>query len=169
MPSSFRMATEIVIHLDDGDIRDHVLRPNRVQAGARFRIEPLQHLDVFTQRCERQTEPPRQVGQLMILEQPEMLADDGLTWRADQAQPVNLQQQAFLQVACRDAGRIECLDQRKCLLHFIRRPGTHRSQFLDRRDQIPVLVQVADDRQPDFPQTVVIGLHEKLPPKVVRQ
>ncbi len=108
-------------------------------------------------------------GHLMVLEQPEVIGDDLLGRRALEAQVAKLQQQALLQIARGDAGRIEALDQAQRPLDLAHRPRPHRGQLLERRHQIPVVVQVADDGRADLPHQRIVGLHRQLPHQVIGQ
>ena len=55
----------------------------------------------------------RDLRHLVVLQQPQVLGDDLLGRRALEAEVAELQQQAFLQVARRDADRIEALHERQ--------------------------------------------------------
>ena len=86
-----------------------------------------------------------------------------------EAEVPELQQQALLQVARGDAGRVEPLDQPQRPLDLGDRPGPHGRQLVERRHQIPVVVQIADDGRADLPHQRVVGLHRQLPHQVVGQ
>src|SRR5205085_11082123 len=43
---------------------------------------------------------------------------------------------------------------------FRHRPRSHRSQLLERCDQIPVVVEVTDDRRTDLAHHRIVGLHQ---------
>ena len=116
---------------------------------------------------DRDAQLARDLGHLMVLQQPQMLGDDLLRRRALEAQVPQLQQQAFLQVARGDAHRIEALHQAQRRLDLLRPARPHRRQLVERRDQVAVVVEVADDRRADFPYQRVVGLHRELPHQVV--
>ena len=121
------------------------MRLGRVVAAARLRIEVTDDLDVLLQVVDRQTQLARDLRHLMVLQQPEVVGDDLLGRRALEAQMPQLQEQALLEVARRDAGRIEALHKPQRPLDFRDRPRSHRGQFVERRHEVPVVVQVADD------------------------
>ena len=111
----------------------------------------------------------RDLRHLMVLQQAQVIGDDLFGRRALEPEMAQLQQQALLQIARRDAGRIEALHQLQRALHVGHRPRAHRRQLVERRHQIPVVVEVADDGGADVPQRRVVGLHRQLPHQVVRQ
>ena len=92
----------------------------------------------------------RQLGNLVILQQAEMLGDDLLGRRAFEAEVANLQRQALLQIARADADRIEGLQELAARARRPRWPRPHRGDFVDRRHQVAVVVEVADDRFADL-------------------
>ncbi len=83
---------------------------------------------------------------LMVLQQAQVIGDDLFGRRPVEPEVPQLQQQALLQVARGDAGRIEALNQLQRALDLADRPRPHRRQLVERRHQIPVVVEVADDR-----------------------
>ena len=149
-PSSFRHRDVLILDLDDVDVRDHILRRLRVEAAAGFRIEALDDLDVALQLLDREPELPGQLRHLVVVQQPEMLGHDLLRRRALEVQVLDLQRQAFLQVARGDADRVETLDQAQPFFDLFDRPRPHRRDFVDRRDEIAVVIEVADDRVTNF-------------------
>ena len=72
----------LIVHLDDVDVRNDVLRRLRVVAAARLRIEMLDDLDVVLELLDRQAQLPRQLGNLVVLQQAQVLGDDALGGRA---------------------------------------------------------------------------------------
>ena len=109
----------------------------------------------------------RDLRHLVVLQQPQVLGDDLFGRRALEPEVANLQPQAFLQVARGDADRIERLHVLERALDVGDRPLPHRRNLLDRRDQVAVVVEVADDRAADFLEPVVVGLQGELPEQVV--
>ena len=95
-------------------------------------------------------EPARDLRHLVVLQQPQVLGDDLLGRRALEAEMPDLQPEAFLQVARGDADRIEGLHVLQRPLDVGDRPLPHRGDLFDRGDQIPVVVEVADDRAADL-------------------
>ena len=91
------------------------------------------------------------LGDLMVLQQPQVLGDDLLGRRAVEPEMPQLQQQALLQVARGDADRVEasapCCSARSTSATG---HGAHRRELVDRRHQIAVVVEVADDRLADL-------------------
>ena len=87
---------------------------------------------------------------LVVLQQPQVLGDDLLGRRALEAEVAELQPQAFLQVARGDADRVERLDVLQRALDVGDRPLAHRRDLFDRRHQVAVVVEVADDRAADL-------------------
>ena len=106
----------------------------------------------------------------MVLQQPQVLGDDLLGRRAFETEVPQLQRQAFLQIARRDADRVEALQQSQRALDFFDRPRPHRGELVHRRDEIAVVVEVADDGFADLAhQLVVVGLHRELPAQMIGQ
>ena len=102
-------------------------------------------LDVLLEIVDRHRELPRQLRDLMVLQQPHVLGDDLLGRRPRHPEMPQLQQQALLQVARGDANRIEALQQ---LERSARLPPSATApcrELLDRRDQVAIVVEVADD------------------------
>ena len=64
----------------------------------------------------------RDLRHLVVLQQAQVLGDDLLGRRAFEAEVAELQQQAFLQIARRDADRIEALDHAQRALDVGDRP-----------------------------------------------
>src|SRR5215475_8639633 len=62
------------------------------------------------------------------------------------AQIVELQQQAFLQIARGDARRVELLHDLQRLLGDLHRPGAERRYLFERAVKVAVIIEVADDR-----------------------
>ena len=121
------------------------------------------------QLFDRQPELARQLRHLVVVQQPQVLADDLLRRRAFEVQVLDLQREAFLEVARRDADRIEALDQAQRLFDLLDRPRPHRGDLVHRRDQVAVVIEVADDGFADFADGVVGGLQRELPFEVIGQ
>ena len=117
----------------------------------------------------RHPELARDLGHLVVLQQPQVLGDDLLGRRALEAEVPDLEPQALLQVARGDADRIERLHVLQRALDVGDRPVAHRRDLLDRRDEVAVVVEVADDRAADLLQLVVVGLQRELPEQVIRR
>ena len=81
----------------------------------------------------------------------------------------DLQRQALLQVARADADRIEALQQLQRALDFFDRPRPHARDLVDRRHQVAVVVEVADDGFADLAHQLVVGLDRELPAEVIGQ
>src|SRR6185503_5369207 len=99
---------------------------------------------------DRHAELAGDLGNLVVLEQAKVLGDDLLGWLTLQAEVTNLEPEALLEVARGDADRIEGLDVLERLFDIGDRPPSHRGNFLDRGDEVAVVVQVADDGPADF-------------------
>ncbi len=126
-------------------------------------------LDVLFEILDAHAHLAGDLGHLMVLEQAQVLGDDLVGRRAFEPEMPQLQQQALLQVARGDAGRIEALHQPQRALDVGRRPRSHRGQFFERGHQRPVVVQVADDGRADFARQRIVGLHRELPHQVIGQ
>ena len=111
----------------------------------------------------------RELRHLVVLQQPQVLGDDLLGRRALEAEVPQLQQQALLQVARGDADRVEPLHERERPLDVRDRPAAHRRDLVHRRDQVAVVVEVADDGRADLAHHVVVALDRQLPQQVVRE
>ena len=112
-------------------------------------------------------EPLRELGHLVVLQQPQVLGDDLLGGRALLAEVAQLQPEALLEVAGGHADRVEPLHHPQRLLDLVGRPLAHRRDLVDRRHQVPVVVEVADDGVADRPRRVVGRLQRELPLEVI--
>ena len=92
----------------------------------------------------------RDLRDLVVLQQPQVLGDDLLGRRALEPEVPDLQPQALLQVARGDADRIERLHVLQRPLDVGDRPLAHRRDLLDRGHEVAVVVEVADDRAADL-------------------
>jgi len=126
-------------------------------------------LDVLLQILDGHPHLAGDFGDLMVLQQAQVFGDDLVRGRALEPEVPQLQQQALLQVASGDTNRVEALHQAQRTLDVRRRPRPHRGDFLERRDQHPVVIEVADDRRADLACQRVVGLHRQLPHQVIRQ
>ena len=117
----------------------------------------------------RQAHLARQLGDLVVLQQPQVLGDDALGRRALEAELAQLQGEALLQVAGGHPGRVEALHQPQHLLDAVDRPRAHLRDLAHRGDQVAVVVEVADDRRADGPVVGVVGLQRQLPLEVIGQ
>ena len=129
----------------------------------------LDDLDVGLQLFDREPELARELRHLVVVQQPQVLGDDLLRRRAFEMQVLDLQRQAFLKIARRDADRIEGLDQPQRVFDLVDRPRAHRRDLVDRRDQVAVVIEVADDRFANLANRVVGGLQRQLPFEVIGQ
>ncbi len=111
----------------------------------------------------------REFGNLVVLQQAQVLGDDLVGRRALEAEGAQLQREALLQVAGGHARRVEALHQTQHLLDGIDRPRAHLGDFAHRGDQFPVVVQIADDGRADGAFDLVVRLERKLPLEVVGQ
>ena len=111
-------ADVLVLDLHDVDVGDDILRLRRVVAAARLRIEVPDDLDVLLEVVDRHPELAGDLRHLMVLQQPQVFGDDLLRRRAFEPEVAQLQQQALLQIARRDAGRVEALNQLQRALDF---------------------------------------------------
>src|SRR6266542_2159448 len=157
----------LIFDLDDVDVGDHVLRLRRVVAAARLRIEVADDFDVFLQILNRPPELARNLGDLTVLQQPQMFGDNLFRRRAFEAAVANLQPEALLQIARGHAHRIERLHVLQRALDIRDRPLPHRGDLFDRGDKIPVVIEVADDRLANLLELFVVGLEGKLPEEVI--
>ena len=64
--------------------------------------------------------------------------------RPFQPEVAQLQQQALLQIAGRDATRVEPLNQAERPFDLGDRPGSHPGQLVERRHQVAIIVEVAE-------------------------
>jgi hypothetical protein len=118
---------------------------------------------------DRHPQFARDLGDLVVLQQPQVLGDDFLRRSSFEAQHPELQPQTFLQIARRDANRIEGLHVLERALDIGDEPVTHRRDLLDGGYEIPVVVEIADDGAADLLQLFVVGLERELPEQVIRQ
>ena len=166
-PSSLSRTTYLILDLDDGDVRRHVLGLRPVVAAPRFRIQVLDDRDVLFELVNREPELAGQFRHLVVLQQPQVLGDDLLGRRALEAEVADLQPEALLQVAGGYANRIEAVDERQRLFDRRDRPRAHRGDLVHRGHQVAVVVEIADDRRADLVQRVIAGLDPQLPEQVV--
>ena len=101
--------------------------------------------------------PARDLGDLVVLEQAQVFGDDLLGRRALEPEVPDLEPEALLQVARGDADRVERLHVLQRLLDVGHRPLAHRRDLLDRRHQVAVVVEVADDGAADLAQALVLA------------
>ena len=99
-----------------------------------------------------------------------MIADDDVGGRVDVAEMPELQREALLQVARGDADRVEVLEDEQDRLDLRLRPAAHLGELVDRRHQVTVVVQVADDGLADLALVGRdVGAHRQLPKQMVGQ
>ena len=110
----------LIVDLHDVDVGHHVLGLARVVAGARLRVEVPDDLDVLAQIVDAHAHLARELGNLVVLQQAQVLGDDALGGRALEPEGAQLQRQALLQVAGGHAGRVEALHQAQHLLDACR-------------------------------------------------
>ena len=96
-----------------------------------------------------------------------MVADDRLYQGILHLQEIELQQQAFAQVAGGHADRIERLHRANGLLHFSRLVAAGGHDLFVRGPQIAVLVDVADDELADLFDARRGVAHHELPGEVI--
>ena len=143
----------LVFDLHDVHVGNHVLRLRGVVAAARLRVEVSDELDVLLQIVDRHRQLPRQLGYLVVLQQPHVLGDDLLGrcprpcrggaaaaagTPADRARP---------RQSDRSPARASASPRPRSIGH-----GPMRRQLFDGRHQLPVVVQIADDRFADRPR-----------------
>ena len=118
---------------------------------------------------DRHAEPLGDLGHLMVLQQPQVLGDDLLRRRPFEPDVTKLQQQTFLEVARRDADRVEALHDLQRALDRLDGPRAHGGDLVERRDEHPVVVQVADDGGADVAHLIVVRQQRELPQHVIGQ
>ena len=69
-----------------------------------------------------------------------------------------LEQQARLQVTRRHTHRVERLHQCEDPVYVRLGPIPHRRDLVNRRHQVPVLIEVADDSRADTPRHLIVRL-----------
>src|SRR5882672_7516180 len=159
----------LLLDLDDVHVGDHVLRLRGIEAAAGLRVEVADELDVLLEVVDGESELARELRDLVVLQEPHVLGDDFLGRGTRHAEMPELEQQAFLQVAGGHANRVEALNQLQRLLDRLDRPRAHRRELFDRRDEHPVVIEIADDGLADLTRQRLVGLHRELPEQVVRQ
>ncbi len=85
----------------------------------------------------------------------DVLADQGGFDAVRFPDPVQLDEQAFLQTAGADPDRVERLDEVESLLELLERDTATDGQFLDRGEQVPVIVDRPDDQLGDLALALV--------------
>jgi len=98
-----------------------------------------------------------------------MVADDDLQKRLFLGKQPSLNEQAFLKIARRDAGRIQLLDFFQNAFNKVFADVFQQGDFRRRRAQITVLIQVADDLPPDADFLLGEGRELHLPHQVFGQ
>ena len=94
----------------------------------------------------------------MVLQQPQVLSDDLLGWRALEAEMPNLQPETLLKIAGGDANRIERLHVLERTFDIGDGPLAHGGNLLDGGDEISIVVEVSNDRGSDLLELFVVGL-----------
>jgi hypothetical protein len=114
---------------------------------------------------------PRELGDAMVLQQTQVIADEDFGGCAGEPEMAQLQQQTLLQVARADANRIERLHVFQRALDERDVPRAQCRNFIERRDQVAVLVDVADNRRADVTHRVVsrLKIQVELPGEVIGQ
>jgi hypothetical protein len=116
-------------------------------------------LDVLLQLVDRQPQLARELRHLMVLQKAHVLGNNLLRRRTAHAQMPQLQEQAFLQVACGNADRVEALNELQRRFNLLDRPGSHRRELFDCRHQLSIVIEIADDRFANFAHLRVVCLH----------
>ncbi len=93
--------------------------------------------------------------------------NDLLRQRVLRIERAKLRQQTFAQVARRHAQRIELLHDGQRFLDVFHRIFSVLRDLLERRAQVAVLIEVADDRLGDLPHHVVANRDAQLPGKML--
>ena len=88
----------LILDLDHIHVGDDVLRLRRVVTAARLRVQMPDDFDVFLQVVDRQPQLAGDLGNLVVLEKPQVVGNDLFRRRAFEAQMSQLEQQTFLQV-----------------------------------------------------------------------
>jgi len=115
----------------------------------------------------RWCETSRDLGVLVPLQLLHVVAHHHVGRRALEPEHAQLDAQALVEIARRDARRVERLHQRQGLLHRLHRPRPHRRDVLERHPQQAVVVEVLHDRFADQLRELVGLGHAQLPQHVV--
>ena len=105
----------------------------------------------------------------LALEIRQMVAHDHLNERSGQPQLLNLQQEALLEIARSDAGRIESLNHLQGLETLRHRRTGRPGEIFERHSQVSLLVEIADDGSPHFLFGFVQGRERELPEQMFLQ
>ncbi len=138
-----------------------------VVAQARLRIETLDHVHGALHHFHRTVQRARDFLQLVILQKLQMFGDDLLRQGVLRVKHFHLQDQAFLQIARADSGRIEFLDHGQRFFDILHGIISRLRDFIQRRGQVSVFIQIADDRFGDLAQRLGANADAHLPGQVI--
>ncbi len=156
-----------VLGLHNVDVRHDVLGFGGRGPRPGLGIEVLDDLDVVFDFFVVAAERLGQFRNSGVLQEMQMVPNQRLDRRPLEAERLELQQQALARIACGHAGWIEGLDVSQGAFDRSNVPRAQGRDFVYGRDQIPILVDIADDRRPDFPCLIVSRLQVQLPHQVV--
>src|SRR5205807_3495958 len=105
----------------------------------------------------------------LALEIRQMVAHNHLNERSGQPQLLYLEQEAFLEIARSDAGRVEPLNYLQGLETLRHRRTSRLGKIFERCSQVSLLVEVADDGSPHFLFGFVQGRERELPEQMFLQ
>ena len=160
---------ELVADLVDVDVRDDVDRVVAAVGAARPGVEPADQVGRRRHLLEAGAEQLRQLAEVALLEQVDVVADERAHERMVDAQGVELEQQALAQVARADARRIEGLHLAERLLHQRLGHAGRAGHLVEAGAQVAVLVEVADQAARRPALVVAAGQELELPLEMVGQ
>ena len=159
----------LAVHFAELHIGFHQPRLSLVVAQARLGIEPLDHVHGALHELHGTVQRPRHFLELVVLQQLQVFRDDLLRQGVLRINHLQLEQEALLQIPRRYARRVEFLHHGQRFFHVFHGIVAGCGDFFERRRQVSVFVQVADDRLRDSQHCLVADAHAELPAQVVRK
>src|SRR5215472_7994329 len=151
------------------DVRLHKSRLSFVVAQAGLWIEALNHVNGALDQLHRAVERARNLLQLIVLQELEMIGDDLPRESVLRVQKFDLHEKAFWQITRADSRRVKFLHQRESLFNVVYRIISGLPDLLKSRREVPVFIKVADDRFSDLPHRLRADTYAQLPIEVICQ
>ena len=98
-----------------------------------------------------------------------MFGDDLLREGILGIEQLDLHEQAFLQVSRSDSRRIEFLHYREGFFHVLHGIVPRLRNFVERRSQVAVFIEISDDRVGDLADRFAADAYAQLPGEVISE
>ncbi len=135
----------IAVHFYHVHIRIHILRFRGAVFGARQRIKVLYDIDPLLYFGQWTFQALRKLLIVVVTQKFQMITDDGFHRSICESIMLNLNQQAFFQIARSDADRIQVLNEFQSCLDILWLIIAGLCDVFQRRFQITVFIKIPDD------------------------